>query len=66
MKGPIKHTNKSVQMKLILLYFFIQTQRLKTISVSCAEVEVEIFLSNSFKPMHELQAVLDSVCLLPS
>ena len=36
------------------------------ISVSSAEVEVEIFLSNRVKPLQELQSVLNSLCLLPS
>ena len=34
--------------------------------VSSAEVEVEIFLPNRVKLLHELQSVLDSLCLLPS
>ena len=64
MKGPIKYPNKSVQMIVILLYFF-RLNRLNIISVSSAEEEVEIFLSNRVKPLHELQSVLDSLCLLP-
>ena len=43
-----------------------QINSLNIISVSSAEVEVEIFLSNRVKPLHELQSVLDSLCLLPS
>ena len=60
MKGPDKHPNKSV------LYFCSQTHRLNIISFSSAQVEVEIFLSNRVKPLHELLSVLDSFCLLPS
>ena len=37
--------------------------RLNIISVSSADVEVEIFLSYRVKPLHELQSVLDSLCL---
>ena len=40
--------------------------QLNIILVSSAEVEVEIFLSNGVKPLHELQSFLDSLCLLPS
>ena len=40
--------------------------QLNIILVSSAEVEVEIFLSNRVKPLHELQSFLDSLCLLPS
>ena len=61
-KGPIKHLNKSVQMKVIPLYFCNQTHRLNIISVSSAEMEVEIFLSYRVKPLHEFQTVLDSLC----
>ena len=66
MKGPIKHPNKSVQMKVILLFSAVRLNRLNITSVSSAEVEVEIFLSNRVKPLHELQTFLDSLCLLPS
>ena len=34
--------------------------------VSSAEVEVESFLSNRVKPLHELESVLASLRLLPS
>ena len=44
----------------------VRLNRLNIISVPSAEVEVETFLSNRFKPLHELQSVLDSLCLLPS
>ena len=41
----------------------VRLNRLNKISVSSAEVEVEIFLSNRVKPLHELQSVLDLLCL---
>ena len=66
MKGPMKHPNKSVQMIVIFLISAVRDNRLNIISVSSAEVEVEIFLSNRVRPLHELQSVLDSLCLLPS
>ena len=44
----------------------VRLNRLNIISVSSAEVEVETFLTNRVKPLHELQSVLDSLCLLPS
>ena len=44
----------------------VRLNRLNIISVSSAEVEVEIFLSNSVNPLQELQSVLNSLCLLPS
>ena len=59
--GPIKHPNKSVQMKVILLYSAVRRNRLNIILVFSAEVEVEIFLSNRVKTLHELQSVLDSL-----
>ena len=43
----------------------VKLNRLNIILVSSAEVEVEFFLSNRVKPLHELQSVLDSLCLLP-
>ena len=65
-KGPIKQPNKNVQMKVFLLISAVRLNKLNLISVSSAEVEVEIFISNRVKPLHELQTVLDSLCLLPS
>ena len=44
----------------------VRLNRLNIISVSSAEVEVEIFLSNRVKLLQELQSVLNSLCLLPS
>ena len=44
----------------------VRLNRLNIISVSSAEVEVEIFLSNRVNPLHELQTVLGSLCFLPS
>ena len=44
----------------------VRLNRLNIILVSSAEVEVEIFLADRVKPLHELQPVLDSLCLLPS
>ena len=53
-------------MKVILLYSAVRLNRLNIISVSSAEVEVESFLSNRVKQLHELESVLDSLRLLPS
>ena len=38
----------------------VRLNRLNMVLVSSAEVEVEIFLSNRVKPLHELLSVLDS------
>ena len=51
MKVPIKHPNKSVQTKVILLYFCSHTQKIEYNFGSSAEVEVKIFLSNRVKPL---------------
>ena len=52
MNGPIKHPNKSVQKKGILLFSAVRLNILNIISVSSAEVEVVIILSNIVKPWH--------------
>ena len=44
----------------------VRRNRLNISLVTSAEVEVETFLSNRVKLLHELQSVLDLLCLLPS
>ena len=44
----------------------VRLNRLNITLISSAELEVDFFLSNRVKPLHELQSVLDSLCLLPS
>ena len=53
-----------VRSELITPGSAVRLNRLNIISVSSAEVEVEIFLSSRVKQLHE--SVRDSLCLLPS